>query len=190
VRTVHDVARTRGATVVSAAHAASWLGRSWIDLPLAILVGWSVRRAGRGWVPACAVAAAIVAQNVVKEIVRRPRPTPPSIRLEHVTSWSFPSGHATESTALFVGIAIAMWPLLDSRAWRATVAAAVVVGSLMVAGSRVVLGVHYPTDAATGVVLGLLAAVLSAVAGRESRPRAWLAASAAGQPHVHPDDRP
>jgi undecaprenyl-diphosphatase len=150
---VAQVAQWRGPAAIEISHLASWLGRSWIAGPLAAAAGLSLHRGRRRWVPLCAVLAAVLTQNIVKVIVRRPRPN--VVHLEHVSSWSFPSGHATEATALFVGVTAAAWPLLRGRRSRAAAAGAAVAGSLVVAGSRVVLGVHYPTDVAAGVVLGV-----------------------------------
>jgi undecaprenyl-diphosphatase len=161
-----DVARWRTGPTVQIAHVASILGRSWILVPVAAATGWALRRGGRGRVPLWSVLVAIAAQNIIKEIVRRPRP--PVRHLEHVTSWSFPSGHATEATALFVALAVAAWPLIGARWARGAATAAALGISLVVATARVVLGVHYPTDVAAGVVLGMISAALAFVCARRT----------------------
>jgi undecaprenyl-diphosphatase len=154
-----DVVHWRGSLAIQIAHAGSVLGRGWVLLPLAAAAGWALRRGGRGWIPLWSVLLAIAAQNVVKEIVRRPRP--PVRHLEHVTSWSFPSGHAAETTALSAAVVIAAWPLVATRWARCAAVTAAIGVSLLVAASRVVLGVHYPTDVAAGCVLGALTAALA-----------------------------
>jgi membrane-associated phospholipid phosphatase len=97
-----------------------------------------------------AVLGAEVLQHAIKALIQRPRPLVP--RLEHVTGSSFPSGHATESTA----VALALVLLLGRRPRRERVAAALAATLLVaaIAASRVYLGVHYPTDVAAGIILG------------------------------------
>lgn len=88
------------------------------------------------------------ASIVVKRISRRRRPTHPSVRIGVSTpsKFSFPSSHATSTTAA---------ALLIGRATGLPVAAAIVPSMLV---SRLVLGVHYPSDVVVGSALGALSA--------------------------------
>ncbi|MET7303750.1 phosphatase PAP2 family protein [Embleya sp. NPDC005575] len=71
--------------------------------------------------------------------------------------WSFPSNHATVAAAA----ATVLW-LVDRR-----VGALAAVAALAMAASRVWVGVHYPHDAAVGLLIGvLLAWPLTRAAGR------------------------
>ncbi len=153
-RLVDDLVSVRAAAYTVAAHALSYLGRSWVLVPLAGLVGLALwRRCGpRATSVTVAVVGAVVLQNVVKAIVRRPRP--PVLHLEHVTGTSFPSGHATESSAFLLALVVAVWPLLRTRRERAGAATVAGLLALGVATSRVYLGVHYPTDVAAGILIG------------------------------------
>jgi len=65
--------------------------------------------------------------------------------------YSFPSGHTLHAVS-FTILATASFPQL---AWL------LVPFATMVAASRVVLGLHYPTDVAAGAIIGALLAVLS-----------------------------
>jgi undecaprenyl-diphosphatase len=67
--------------------------------------------------------------------------------------YSFPSGH-TLHAVLFTAIAIHHVPAL---------AVVLVPFALLVAASRVVLGLHYPTDVLAGAMLGALIAAASQV---------------------------
>jgi membrane-associated phospholipid phosphatase len=80
----------------------------------------------------------------VKRVVRRPRPDHPTVRVlvDTPSKLSFPSSHATSTTAAAV--------LYSGLTGRNLVPALV---PPMLA-SRLVLGVHYPTDVLAGAVLG------------------------------------
>lgn len=65
---------------------------------------------------------------------------------------SFPSGHTLESAAIATSIVL----LFRSR----ILSAIAIIWALTVALSRIILGVHYPSDVAAGIVLGILTAYL------------------------------
>jgi membrane-associated phospholipid phosphatase len=91
---------------------------------------------------------------LIKRLVRRKRPHHPAVAVNVGTpsQLSFPSAHATSTTAaaILVGRAAGLPP--------GTVAAVLVPPMAL---SRIVLGVHYPTDVAFGVALGAAVARLA-----------------------------
>jgi undecaprenyl-diphosphatase len=94
--------------------------------------------------------------RVLKRWTRRPRPchADPAIRawVAPLDEFSFPSGHTLHAVA-FTLVTLAHYPML---AWL------LVPFALSVAASRVVLGVHYPSDvlAASAIGTGLATASL------------------------------
>lgn len=79
------------------------------------------------------------------------------------TGYAFPSGHALGTTAVFAALAYRL--NVGSRTSRWAVAA---VGALLVASSRIVLGVHFLVDIAVGMLAGVsLFAVAASVGDRE-----------------------
>lgn len=82
---------------------------------------------------------------VVKRIVRRRRPHDPRIKVGVATpsKLSFPSSHSTSTAAACDQLA-----LMNNSTWPYLVLAAMM-------GSRMVLGVHYPTDTFVGAALGV-----------------------------------
>lgn len=103
------------------------------------------RRRRREWlVAACGVAAAHGLAVAVKRVVRRPRPHDPRVRVLVGTPsrLSFPSSHAASTTAAAV-----LYGALTGQP-----AIALVVPPMLV--SRMVLGVHYPSDVLVGALLG------------------------------------
>ncbi len=69
-----------------------------------------------------------------------------------VESYAFPSGHAANSMIVYVLLALLLVP--DER--RSLAVGAAIVLSLMIGISRVLLGVHWPTDVLGGWAFGLL----------------------------------
>lgn len=111
------------------------------------------------------------ASVVVKRIVRRRRPNHPAIRVGVGTpsKMSFPSSHATSTTAfaLLAGEATG-----NPRA-RVLLPATLVPAML---ASRLTLGVHYPSDVMGGAALG----AAGAFAARRLAPEFFSRAGAAG----------
>jgi undecaprenyl-diphosphatase len=101
----------------------------------------------------------LVTAAAVKVAVHRPRPG----LLPHLTTAtgdSFPSGHTAGSAAVYGTIALVVTGSLGPRPRGWTIAG--VVGFVAaVAASRVLLGVHYPTDVLGGAALGIAWAALA-----------------------------
>lgn len=109
--------------------------------------------------PAVALGVAATATAIGKQVVHRPRP-PVALRLVTETEPSFPSGHATDSTALFVAIALVLAVFVFHRvAVRVLIVAAGFATAAAVGVSRLVLGVHWPTDVLAGWALGTVVAL-------------------------------
>lgn len=90
----------------------------------------------------------------IKTLFNRPRPI--IHRLVELNSLSFPSGHTTSATILYLTLALILIKLVvnGKNAYIAILIA--VVGILFIASSRVYLGVHYPTDTMAGMCLGIV----------------------------------
>ena len=86
-----------------------------------------------------------------KAWVARPRPEA-QLHLVGTQTWSFPSGHAANST--IVALALALLLVRDPRHRLAALAAAALL-AVLVGLSRVMLGVHWPSDVLAGWAFGL-----------------------------------
>lgn len=140
----------------------------WTELGLLLfavlfVVAWGRARRGDPRAFAVAVLAplatgvAYVCSELAKSGIDEERPCravsgalPPLVDCPVYGDWSFPSNHATIAAAAAVGLALA-WPRLGFLT---------VPMAILMAFSRVFVGVHYPHDVATGLVLGTLVALL------------------------------
>jgi undecaprenyl-diphosphatase len=75
-----------------------------------------------------------------------------------VKTSSFPSGHATSSMIFYLALALA---LTAHTRWSRIAAAGAVLLSLLIGTSRVMLGVHWPSDVIGGWAFGMLWVLLT-----------------------------
>ncbi|MFC8085694.1 phosphatase PAP2 family protein [Streptomyces sp. NPDC057340] len=137
--------------VAGAARALSWAGEHgalWLAAGLTAAAVDAPRRTA--WLRGTALTAgAHVVSMGVKRVVRRPRPAHVVPLVRTAGRHSFPSSHATSAAAAAVVFGTlgvrAVWPLAAA-----------------VCASRLVVGVHYPSDIAAGAALGALTARLGA----------------------------
>ncbi|MDP2857055.1 MAG: phosphatase PAP2 family protein [Bacillota bacterium] len=115
---------------------------------------WSVDKA-LGYMTAMVLLASTGLNNLIKDIIRAPRPWAPAVRVVYTggaTGFSFPSGH-TQNTATFWGVLCR-----ETRVrWIAASSALVIP---LVGLSRMYLGVHWPVDVLGGLFFGGLVILL------------------------------
>ena len=136
---------------------ASWIGGGtprWIIVIL--LCGMVWRWCGSRCAMAFAVAALLsnLASSLLKLGFGRARPDLIE-HLDHQTSFSYPSGHATSAAVVYLLLAWLAPPRWRPFAW--TLAAAMI---LLNACSRIMLGVHWASDIVGGTMLGAAFALL------------------------------
>ena len=149
------------------------MGSGFVLTPVTLGVVLLLQRRGHGywalWVGLCGMGGWMISQSV-KQLVDRQRPVWPD-PFEIVTSPSFPSGHSMAGIYGYVVFGIVVLALTDRR-WPGV---ALIVFGVLMGPSRVLLGVHWPSDVLAGWLLAgawvslCAAAVLGVRGSRRAR---------------------
>jgi len=132
-----------------------------ISVALAAAVALWLRRAqlGLAIAPAFSLILASALSTTLKYATGRVRP-PQQLRIVTATQPSFPSGHASSSTALYLTLGLVIPLVIEpKRIGRIAGAATGVLLAGLVGLSRLILGVHWLTDVLAGWALGVAIAL-------------------------------
>ena len=126
-------------------------GEEAILIPLIAVIYWAFNKKMGEYI-AYASLTSVLVNGAIKDIFKAKRPIGEpgirSLKVETATGYSFPSGH-TQGTASFWG-AIAIYL---KKNYMYVISALIIV---LVAISRLYLGVHYPKDVLFGAIFGIL----------------------------------
>jgi len=109
---------------------------------------------------AASVGAGILTTSI-KNYIDRPRPEVVT-QLIQVSGLSYPSGHSLAAASLYLTVAILVCRHLQRTQHQIAILAMTAGIILLVGTSRIYLGVHYPSDVASGISLGAAWALLLA----------------------------
>jgi undecaprenyl-diphosphatase len=125
-----------------------------ILISLITIIMLSLRRDFNGvFYQILAVSGATILMNILKKSLSRPRPQ----IIEHLveaTGQSYPSGHALVGSAAFMALAILLCRHIESFNKKVLIYFTALLIVILIAFSRVYLGVHYPSDVIGGMLLG------------------------------------
>ena len=155
------VAGHREAWLTGVVRVVTELGSGRVLVPLLLVVGVAVALRTRRWTVLGLLGVAELGAAglylAVKQLVARPRPPLALALVDTHSQLGFPSGHAAQAAACWGVLAWLVGGLPAwRRAWPMAVGAwtAALLVALAVGGSRVYLGVHWPTDVLGGWALG------------------------------------
>jgi undecaprenyl-diphosphatase len=137
------------------AHVLTALGEPTILIAASFVVALILWLRGHRHLPLVFIAITMLGRAVSelqKYLIARPRPDLET-HLVIVKTSSFPSGHANSSMIFFLTLALIA---SAGTRWRHLAVALAVLLSLLVGFSRVMLGVHWPSDVVGGWALGML----------------------------------
>jgi membrane-associated phospholipid phosphatase len=143
----------------------SWVGSTLsggLVIPLVVGVTCISLAIKRWWrLAAFFLTAILIEVSAYRAIVSLvPRERPDVDRLESLPLLhSFPSGHVAATIAVYGSLALVVAAHLRESRWRYAAYALGVLLPLFVAGCRMYRGMHNPTDALAGVLMGCLAVV-------------------------------
>jgi membrane-associated phospholipid phosphatase len=139
------------------ARTVTFFGSHFFILPATVLLTaglWLKHHGASAVLFAGSVAGGFALNAVLKIAFARQRPDLwPALVSER--TYSFPSGHATISTAFFGGAAAVVLHLSRKPAVRGMALVVATNAILMIAASRVYLGAHWTTDVTGGILVGL-----------------------------------
>jgi undecaprenyl-diphosphatase len=145
----------------------SWVGSTLsggLVIPLVVAVTCISLAIARRWrLAAFFLTAILIEVTAYRAIVALvPRERPDVDRLENLPLLhSFPSGHVAASVAVYGSIALVLASRLRDSNWRYAAYAFGAFLPLLVAGSRMYRGMHNPTDAFAGLLMGCLAVAVA-----------------------------
>lgn len=149
------------------ARALTVLGSVPVVLVAAVLAAGLLRRRTRGWTSSAVLLTAVVVTGAVvylaKVAVGRARPSLDTLLGSPSLDYSFPSGHTTDGTVVYVLAAVLLGATLRTPARRRLLVGGAVLLGVVIGLTRVYLGYHWLTDVLAGWSLAA-AVVLTASA--------------------------
>jgi membrane-associated phospholipid phosphatase len=156
-----QIATSRVGWLVSVSLALDWVFSPTIALIVGILAAGAVFGVTRSWVAvlhfALLVLGTWLSSEVIKVLVHRPRPTAKiaDTLVPNPDPDSYPSGHV----CFAVGLGLAFFVLVLRTRVRVVVAVLAILLAVITSGSRIYLGIHYPTDVLASLIFAVAAFV-------------------------------
>lgn len=110
----------------------------------------------RNYLGAAAFALSLALGNEVSKLLKNlfVRPRPDLEHLVHVSSYSFPSGHAMVGTILYVFVSYLLMESTKSAKVKLFIGTIALILLILIGASRIILQVHFPSDVLGGYALG------------------------------------
>lgn len=131
-------------------------GRTVLIIVILSVVGYLAleRRRGAMWLVTVAAGGGGLLSTAMKYLFGRGRPDVVP-HLVAVASPSFPSGHSMLAAVIYLTLGALLARFAARRRTKAYILAVAIIVTFLVGGSRIYVGVHYPTDVLAGWCAGL-----------------------------------
>lgn len=140
----------------------TWIGSGYVVVPVTLmaffLLYFVYQRRGQAILFVTVIIGTISSNELLKLYFQRERPE--IHRIIDAGGLSFPSGHTMMAVSLYAIIAYVLWQNLKSLGSRVLLILFTVFMILMIAVSRIYLGVHYPSDIAGGIAASIFLVTL------------------------------
>jgi undecaprenyl-diphosphatase len=140
----------------------TFLGTGLIVMTIVLVSGmflWLTKHKHSALLLIVATAGGMLLNGLLKAGFDRPRPQVFEWA-QHTVSSSFPSGHAMSAATVYMTVAYLAARLQRRRLSRILTLLAATIVVVLIAVSRLYLGVHYPSDVAAGITIGIAWAAL------------------------------
>lgn len=131
----------------------TWIGSGYVVAPVTViaflLLYFVYQRRGQAFLFVIVIISTISSNELLKMYFKRERPE--IYRIIDAGGLSFPSGHTMMAVSLYAMIAYVLWRNMKSLGSRILLMLFAVFMILIIAVSRIYLGVHYPSDIVGGL---------------------------------------
>ena len=135
----------------------TWIGSGYIVVPVTLvaflLLYFVYQHRGQAFLFVIVIISTISSNELLKMYFKRERPE--IYRIIDAGGLSFPSGHTMMAVSLYTIIAYVLWRNLKSTGSRMLLSLLTIFMIMMIAVSRIYLGVHYPSDIVGGVATSI-----------------------------------
>lgn len=136
----------------------TWVGSAYVVAPVTLigilLLYFKLNRHAQAYLLTVVIVGTVTLNGLLKIYFKRERPE--IHRILDANGFSFPSGHTMMAFSLYAILGYIIWRNVKTRAGRFIIVLLATVMTVLIGGSRIYLGVHFPSD----IVGGLLASGL------------------------------
>ncbi len=133
----------------------TWIGSGFgvapITLLICVLLFFKYNKRSQAVLFAFAIVSTILLNEGLKRVFVRDRPE--IHRLMDAGGFSFPSGHTMMAVSLYAMIVYVAWPHVKNTSKRCLLVLGASLFVFLIAGSRIYVGVHFPSDIAGGFLM-------------------------------------
>lgn len=135
----------------------TWIGSGYVVVPITLiaffLLYFVYQRRGQAFLFVTVIIVTVSSNELLKKYFKRERPE--IYRIIDAGGLSFPSGHTMMAVSLYAIVAYVLWRNLKSLGHRVLLILFTIFMMMMIAVSRIYLGVHYPSDIIGGLAASL-----------------------------------